>query len=278
MNLQTRSLKDLCLLVSLGAVLWTTACGGSAFLGGGSGGADGGAGTQAGAGGSGAGTAGGATCDVGCPLVLCTGTSVTRPGDCCPTCETGGSGGVSSGGTAGAGGSCSNIACPHYDCVMGDHLAYQSGACCLTCVPDDSGGSGGIGGCAAVDCAAPVCASGYMLQQQPDACCPVCVTDAACTMGKQGYGVLRTALLAQPGALACKVNQDCSLLGGNAYCGDPCSQIAVNAAAAQSIFSALSSFATSNCSTCTPVNAACAASLPPACVQGQCESVMFAGG
>jgi hypothetical protein len=293
MNLDTRSSKHHATWFALAAALWTTACGGSAFLGGGSGGADGGAGARAGAGGSGAGgsgaggsgaggsgagAAGGAACNVGCPLILCKGTSVTHPGDCCPTCETGGSGGVTGGGTAGAGGSCAETACPALACAMGYHFENQPGACCPTCVPDDVGGSGGTGGCAAVDCAEPKCLPGYMLQQQPDACCPVCVPSAACTMGQQGYKMLRTSLLAQPGALACKVDQDCALLGSNAYCGDQCSQVPVNAAAAQSIYSALSSYATSNCSTCTPLWPPCAVPPPAACVQGQCALGMFSGG
>jgi hypothetical protein len=117
-----------------------------------------------------------------------------------------------------------------------------------------------------------------MLQQQPDACCPTCVPDDSCTQGQQGYDTLRTKLLTQPGAVACKVDKDCALLAGDAYCGDECSNIPVNAAAAQSINSALSSFAKNNCSTCTPIYPPCAAPLPPACVQGQCAFGMFSGG
>lgn len=90
--------------------------------------------------------------------------------------------------------------------------------------------------------------------------------------------MLRTKLLTQPGAVACKVDKDCALLAGDAYCGAECSNIPVNAAAAQSINSALSAFAKNNCSTCTPIYPPCAAPLPPACVQGQCAFGMFLGG
>ena len=275
MKFETLSLKQhglLVSLVSLVAALCATACGGS-FSGGAAGGT-GGTGAASGAGGSGA-AAGGGVCDVACPAIRCTGTLVTYPGDCCPSCESGGSGGVSGGGTAGTGGGCAELACPAYACAVGYKSVYQPGACCPTCVPDDSGGSGGVGGCDLVECAQPKCAPGYMLQQQPDACCPTCVPNDACTKGQQSYDMLRTKLLSQPGAVACKVANDCALLGSNAYCGDECSQVPVNAAAAQSIDGELSSFAKNNCSTCTPIYPPCAAPLPPACVQGRCAIGMF---
>jgi hypothetical protein len=109
-----------------------------------------------------------------------------------------------------------------------------------------------------------------MLQQQAGDCCPSCVPDDVCTLGQQGYDTLRQKLLAQPGAMACKVSNDCTLLSGNAYCGDECSQVPVNAAAAQGIDDQLSTYATNNCSTCMPVYPPCAAPLPPVCAQGQC--------
>ncbi|HEX3852984.1 MAG TPA: hypothetical protein VHW01_18605, partial [Polyangiaceae bacterium] len=87
--------------------------------------------------------------------------------------------------------------------------------------------------------------------------------------------VLRRKLMSQPGAVACKVNDDCALLGGNAYCGDECSAIPVNAAAAQSINGELSAYAAQNCGTCTPVYPPCALPPPPACVDGQCAIGVF---
>jgi len=111
---------------------------------------------------------------------------------------------------------------------------------------------------------------GYVAQLEPDACCPVCVPNTVCTKGQQGYNTLRGKLLAQPGALACKVDKDCSLLAGNGYCGDVCSDVPVNAAAAQSIDSQLNSFAKDNCSTCPLLIPPCPFPSPPVCIQGQC--------
>ena len=277
MNLESLSLKQHGLVVSLVAALWATACGGS-FAGGSSG--TGGSGAVSGAGGNGAaGVGGGSVCDVACPLIECSGASVTYPGDCCPTCEpSGGSGGVSAGGSAGFGGGCAAVACPGYACGAGYKSERLPGACCPTCVPDNSGGSGGGNNCELVDCNSPNCPPGYTSQRAPDACCPVCVADSACTKGQKGYETLRTELIAQPGAVACKVNKDCAFLGGNAYCGAACDQTAVNAAAAQSINAELDAYAKDNCSSCTPLQPPCPFIPAPVCVQGQCAPYVLAGG
>lgn len=273
------SLKRHGLAVSLLAALWVTACGGS-FSGGGAGGT----GATSGSGGSGGALAGagGLACDVACPAIVCVGTSVTRPGDCCPTCEPyGGSGGASNGGSGGissggglsnAGGSCTG--CPAIACAVGYKYVTQPGACCPTCVPDDSGGSGGAS-CTISDCPPSHCANGYVALQEPNTCCPVCVPGSECSAGQERYQGLRSDLLSQPGAVACKVDQDCTLLAGNAYCGDACSDVPVNAAAAPTILGQLSSFAKQNCSTCSPVYPPCAAPLPPVCTQGACTRGTF---
>jgi hypothetical protein len=95
--------------------------------------------------------------------------------------------------------------------------------------------------------------------------------------GQQGYDALRQKLLQGPGALACKVNSDCTLLSGNAYCGDECSATPVSVTSAPGIDSQLSSYASDNCSTCTPVYPPCAAPLPPVCNNGLCATVIYAG-
>jgi hypothetical protein len=233
MHFDSLSLKQHGLLVSLLAALWASGCGGSV-----SGGGAGGMGASAGVSGSGAGPSGGS-----------------------------GGGGAPNGGSAG---SCAQTGCPAIACAVGYKYIYEPGACCPTCVPDDSGGSGGVGGCALVDCSAPVCDPGYVAQQAPDACCPVCVLNAACMKGQQGYDNLRSTLLAQPGAMACKVDNDCALLPSDAYCSEPCPSVPVNAAAAQSINGELSLFANDNCSVCPPVYTLCPVSLPAVCAQGQC--------
>jgi hypothetical protein len=131
-------------------------------------------------------------------------------------------------------------------------------------VPDGGAGAGGVGGCANNGCPSD-CGTGYRLEQKPGECCPSCVPNNACTEGQQSYDTLRQKLISQPGAVACKVDKDCALLSGNAYCGDECLQMPVNAAAASSIESELDAYAAKNCSTCTPVYPPCAASLPPFC-------------
>jgi hypothetical protein len=119
---------------------------------------------------------------------------------------------------------------------------------------------------------------GYTQEQKPGECCPSCVPNDTCTAGRQSYDTLRQQLISQPGAVACKVDKDCALLPGDAYCGDECLQMPVNAAAAQSIDTQLREYAAKNCSTCTPIEASCSTPLPPACVDGQCViSIIIAG-
>jgi hypothetical protein len=96
------------------------------------------------------------------------------------------------------------------------------------------------------------------------------VPSDTCSKGQQGYAALRQNLITQPEALACKVSKDCTLLSGNANCGDQCSQATVSVAAAQSIDDELSAYASNNCSTCTPIYPSCPAPPPPSCVQGVC--------
>ena len=114
------------------------------------------------------------------------------------------------------------------------------------------------------------CAVGYKLSQQAGSCCPTCVPDSSCTMGQQGYSSLRQKLLAEPGATACMVSNDCTLLASNFYCGDQCAQIPVSVATAQSIERELSGYAKNNCSTCSPIYPPCAVPQPLTCVRNEC--------
>lgn len=267
------------LKLAFAAALWVTACGGSAFFESGSAGAgaSGSAGHGAGAvgsGGSSAAGAGGHICNVACPLVLCDGTPVIKPGECCATCDPGGgggSGGASGGATSSAGspGMCT-VACTLIGCGPGFKSVIEPGACCPTCVPDGSGG-----GCGGISCPAIKCAAGYKSEQQAGACCPTCVPDNSCAMGQQGYSSLRQKLLAQPDVSACTVSKDCTLLANNFYCGDQCAQIPVSVAASQSIENELSGYAKNNCSTCSPIYPPCAAPVPPACVRNVCVHGSF---
>ncbi|HEY1534696.1 MAG TPA: hypothetical protein VGF76_11770, partial [Polyangiaceae bacterium] len=129
------------------AALLATACGGTFSGGAGTGGETFTAGTGAGGGSSGAGIGGGFTCTEDCQL--CEGPSTTRPGECCPIC--GPSGGAPSGagspgagapsvGGAAGGGTCNGVACPAIACGPGWTTVYQEGACCGTCVPDETAG------------------------------------------------------------------------------------------------------------------------------------------
>ncbi|MEO8906338.1 MAG: hypothetical protein ABI488_27245 [Polyangiaceae bacterium] len=190
--------------------------------------------------------------------------------------DTGAASGAGAGGSgaasgAGSGGMC-NVECVQVECD--GVLTMAPGECCPVCVPYGTGGAGdgGAGGCSNTACPAYACGSGYKPQTLPGECCPSCVPDDSCAQGQADYSTLRRKLLAQPGAVACKVDNDCALLPGSSYCGDQCSQIPVNAAAAQSIESQLSSFGSSNCSTCTPIYPPCTSAFSPVCTQGQCVS------
>ena len=296
MKLEKPSLQRSGILVSFVAAFWATACGGSAFTGDANAGAGGASlvcgpacPADGGAGGAGAtsGSAGSATAGSGgaialcngaaaCPLIACAGVLVSKPGQCCPVCESGGAGG--SLGIGGADG-CGPTACGNIACAPGWSPVYAPGACCPTCVYEGGGGAsgssgasgaGGGTGCGGVACPAIACASGFMLSQQPGDCCGTCVPDDTCTQGQQGYEVLQGQLITQPGAVACKVDRDCAFIPGNAYCGTECAAVPVNAVALQSISEELSKYAGQNCSSCTPVYPPCAAPLPPICNQGQC--------
>lgn len=268
--------------------LWAIACGGSAVDVRGSGGAgsSGGAVSHGGAGSSGsgashggsvgyagavsyggAGSSGGNACDVGCPLILCNGISVLKPGDCCPTCEP--SGGASSGGGTGI----CDLPCIGIGCGPGFKQVTEPGACCPSCVPDGSAGTGGS--CAAVDCAAYDCAPGYTLEYQPGACCPTCVPNNACTTGQSAYKALKAALLNDSTTTACMTSADCTVLAGDGSCNDGCAQTPVNKTAAASLGPQLQEVAKSLCSTCKPIYPPCAAPLPPTCFNHTCMFVEF---
>lgn len=278
------------LALALGA-LDSAGCGGSAFSDGGSGGSAGSAIGSAGSGVSEGGSAG--ACAAACPAIACGpgSVSVFEAGECCPSCLPVGQGGTggASGGSAGVGGCSGVIACPGVACVAGYTSVIKPGDCCPTCVPTGTGGSsgssgsagsGGLGGCAStIACPAIDCAAGYTLEKQADECCPSCVANAdACSQGQQGYATLRQKLLQGTGVLACKVSSDCTTVPGSAYCGDACASTPVNMTSAPGINSQLSSYATNNCSTCTPTYPPCAAPLPPVCTNGVCTTgVVIAG-
>jgi hypothetical protein len=287
MSIKKRVLRGCGLLVPVLGALYSAGCGGSAFSEGGSGGAAGSAtGAAGGAAGSGASGNGGSAgqCAKECPLIACGPGSVStiQAGDCCPTCIPNGQGGAggASGGSAGAGGCSGVVACPAIACAMGFTSVTKPGDCCPTCVPSGQGGSGGSGGCAgATACPAIDCAKGYTLEQTAGECCPTCVPNAdACTDGQQGYDTLRQKLLQGMGVLACKVNSDCTTLPGNAYCGDTCAATPVNVASAPGINSQLGSYATDNCSTCTPSYPPCAAPLTPICENAVCATGVLTAG
>jgi hypothetical protein len=249
MSIKKLVLRGCGLLIPALGALHTAGCGGTAFSDGGSGGA---AGSAIGAAGSG-------------------------------VSGNGGSAGTGAGGASGgSAGGCSGVsACPAVACAMGWTSVTKPGDCCPTCVPSGEAGAGGSGGCAGAGaCPAIDCIQGYTLEQTAGACCPTCVPDAnACTQGQQGYEALRQKLLQASGVLACKVTSDCTTLSGNAYCGDECAATPVNVTSAPGINNQLSSYATDNCSTCTPEYPPCAAPLPPACENGFCvnSGVVTAG-
>ncbi len=295
MSIEKLALRGCGLLVLMLGALDSAGCGGSAFSDGGNGGAAGSAIGSAGSGVSGNGGSAG-TCAKECPAIACGpgSVSVFQAGDCCPSCLPVGQGGAggASGGSAGVGGCSGVVACPAVACAVGWTSVTKPGDCCPTCVltgsggssgssgSSGSGGSGGLGGCASTIACPPVdCAQGYTLEQTAGECCPSCVANAStCSQGQQGYTTLRQKLLQGAGVLACKVNSDCTLVSGNAYCGDQCAATPVNVTSAPGINNQLSSYATDNCSTCTPLYPPCAAPLPPVCENALCTTgVVIAG-
>jgi hypothetical protein len=263
------------------AALWAGGCGGTFTTGPG----DGGGGGPSGAGGDGSGGKGTCAGEAACGLVFGCGEgsiSVIKPGDCCPSCEPVGSGGASAGsgggtssggsvgvaGSSGSGGHCGAVNCPAIFC--NGLLVSTPGQCCPICQPG-SGGAGGGANCSNVACPGFACAQGYHSVVEPGQCCPTCVPDAdACSQGKQGYAALLSTLLNQSESESCQVDADCTLLSGDASCGQACSATPVSTVVASEFNAKLSAYAKSNCSTCMVTYPPCAAPPPPVCVGGIC--------
>lgn len=156
------------------------ACGGNAFQEGGGGGAStggrgsGGSGNGTGTGGKAgspstggrpgtAGTAGlgGGCASVKCATVDCSAdeVAVTKPGECCQTCEP-------------KAGGCEDVKCEPVDkCSAGYELAQPPGACCEGCVP-----KGGVA-CLEIACVTTNCPAGYVRGDKVGGCCYDCVPD-----------------------------------------------------------------------------------------------------
>jgi hypothetical protein len=278
------------LAVPLFGALYLAACGGTASFKGGDG--SGGA-SSAGASSGGSSNAGapnpsggsGPVCNVACPAIACGPGSITVQNGCCPYCVPDGTAGDGSGGYGG----CGVVACPLIACSSNEVLIDELGQCCPTCVPAGNGGAGGTtqsggaggapetggrGGEGGTVCTAscPACLNGFVPVMEPGACCPMCVAPSqACTAGEQGYQTLRASLLQQSGATSCNVDSDCTNLSGLAQCGDQCVTSAVNASLEPEMANQLSLWASSYCSTCTPVYPPCAAPPTPFCSAGQCQ-------
>lgn len=67
---------------------------------------------------------------------------------------------------------CDAVRCALPECGDGQHLAYQGGSCCPTCVGRPSR-------CATVLCAAVACPEGQQLVTSPGDCCGHCVPKPA---------------------------------------------------------------------------------------------------
>ncbi len=225
-----------------------------------SGGSSNAGGSSGGAGNSG----GGNDCPHSCPALACGPgfKSLYSPGDCCPSCVPDDSGG--------SGGGCS-AGCVTIGCGPGFKSVQQPGQCCPSCVPDGGGGAGGGVNCEAVDCAVPECGAGYKYELTAGQCCGACVPDGdTCAEGQTEYKDLRSKLLADPSAVQCVLNTDCTLLSQNVQCGDQCAATPVSVQAAQSINPQLSEFAAANCAGCMVTAPPCAAPPPPICAGGKC--------
>ena len=86
-------------------------------------------------------------CTVSCPILSCPSgsTTVTKPGDCCPTCT-----------------ACT-VSCPAAICTSGFTPITQPGDCCPTCTA------------CTVSCPAVICPSGVTAVTMVGDCCPTCV-------------------------------------------------------------------------------------------------------
>jgi hypothetical protein len=158
------------------------ACGGNAFKEGGEGGSSSGGSGNGGSGnststggksgststGGSSGTAGtsGLGGEPGCASVKCAAVDcsadevpVTKPGDCCQTCEP-------------KAGGCENVKCePVEECSAGYELARPPGACCEGCVPK-------VGvACREIACVTNDCPAGYVPGDKVGGCCYDCVPD-----------------------------------------------------------------------------------------------------
>jgi hypothetical protein len=97
------------------------------------------------------------------------------------------------------------------------------------------------------------------------------VPDAdACTLSQQGYKTLLGTVLNQPNSESCQIDADCTLLQGNASCGDVCAATPISVVMARDIDAKLKAYAMSNCSTCVAIYPPCAAPPAPTCVGGTC--------
>ncbi|MEO7032584.1 MAG: hypothetical protein ABI548_02045 [Polyangiaceae bacterium] len=116
------------------------------------------------------------------------------------------------------------------------------------------------------------CPSGTHSVPQFDQCCGLdCVVDPPlCAQGEHDYAALRDKLLAESGALACKVQSDCTVLRSSTACGDPCAQRVLSAARAPAINAELSAWENAHCSTCMPQQLTCLSHSYAVCSSGVC--------
>ena len=120
-------------------------------------------------------------------------------------------------------------------------------------------------------CPANLCPKGQTLKRLPGDCCPSCVPDPdACSQGAAAYQALLEQLLAQPSALSCSKDSDCTILAPNASCGDPCATHPVSVTAAMSIEPQLSQLAGDQCAGCPALQVPCTSSFPVLCIDGTC--------
>jgi hypothetical protein len=127
-------------------------------------------------------------------------------------------------------------------------------------------GSGGIG-----PCGEHTCGPGYKLILEAGAACPKCLPDPdACANGQRQYREARAEFLAEPSALSCSKDADCTFLAGSASCGDACAADPVSVAAASAIDQTLTWYSSQFCSSCSPSFPPCVAPPSPVCANGVC--------
>ncbi len=169
-----------------------------------------------------------------------------------------GTGGSEDGSGTGGTSTCQGVACAPIPNTC-KKIVQEPDACCASCLDT---------GCDA--CPDLVCDTGSHAATTPGDCCPTCQPDPpdSCTVARDDYKTLRSALIEKYGSSGCMNSADCALAPeSNACttsCGVPLPRLTVND------FETNTMNAARDCSTCPPPPDLDCALVLAACVNGKC--------